>query len=77
MDNLGSAKMIKQGKGFPSALQMSPISMGLQDGHHYVRRTAVLGVLKVYNLDASAVRNAGGPWVFCEGLQSWQLSAYA
>ena len=39
---------------------MSPISMGLQDRHHYVRRTAVLGVLKVYNLDASAVRNAGG-----------------
>ena len=37
--------------------------MGLQDGHHYVRRTAVLGVLKVYNLDASAVRNAGGSCV--------------
>ena len=72
----GVCKDDQAGKDFPSALQMSPISMGLQDGHHYVRRTAVLGVLKVYNLDASAVRNAGGPWVSSEGLQSWQLSAW-
>ena len=40
-------------------LQMSPIQQGLQDAHPYVRRTAVMGVLKVYHLDKSAVRNAG------------------
>lgn len=39
---------------------MSPIQMGLQDAHPYVRRTAVMGVLKVYHLDKAAVRNAGG-----------------
>jgi hypothetical protein len=39
--------------------QMSPIQMGLQDAHPYVRRTAVMGVLKVYHLDPAAVRNAG------------------
>ena len=38
---------------------MSPIQMGLQDAHPYVRRTAVMGVLKVYHLDQGAVRNAG------------------
>ena len=38
---------------------MSPIQMGLQDAHPYVRRTAVMGVLKVYHLDKAAVRNAG------------------
>lgn len=39
--------------------QMSPIQRGLEDRHPYVRRTAVMGVLKVYNFDAGAVRNAG------------------
>ena len=39
--------------------QMSPIQQGLRDAHPYVRRTAVMGVLKVYHLDESAVRNAG------------------
>jgi vesicle coat complex subunit len=38
---------------------MSPIQRGLKDRHPYVRRTAVMGVLKVYNFDADAVRNAG------------------
>ena len=38
---------------------MQPIRMGVIDGHPYVRRTAVMGVLKVYNLDSSAVKNAG------------------
>lgn len=38
---------------------MSPVSLALQDRNPYVRRTAVLGVLKIYNLDAAAVRNAG------------------
>lgn len=40
-------------------LQMQPIRMGVIDGHPYVRRTAVMGVLKVYNLDSTAVKNAG------------------
>ena len=40
-------------------LQVQPIRMGLKDAHPYVRRTAVMGVLKVYNIDKSAVRNAG------------------
>ena len=40
-------------------LQMQPIRMGLKDPHHYVRRTAVMGVLKVYHLDQALVRNAG------------------
>ena len=35
------------------------MSLALQDRNPYVRRTAVLGVLKIYNLDAAAVRNAG------------------
>lgn len=42
---------------------MQPIRMGIMDGHPYVRRTAVMGVLKVYNLDTNAVKNAGE--VFC------------
>ena len=40
-------------------MQMSPIQQGLQDAHPYVRRTAVMGVLKVYHLDKAAVLNAG------------------
>ena len=38
---------------------MSPIQRGLKDRHPYVRRTAVMGVLKVHNFDADAVRNSG------------------
>lgn len=49
--------------------QMSPIQMGLQDAHPYVRRTAVMGVLKVYHLDKAAVRNAGAH-LFSRGRQS-------
>ncbi len=33
--------------------------MGLKDAHPYVRRTAVMGVLKVFNMDEEAVQNAG------------------
>lgn len=40
-------------------MQMSPIQRGLEDRHPYVRRTAVMGVLKVYNFDEAAVQNAG------------------
>ncbi len=40
-------------------VQMSPIQRGLDDRHPYVRRTAVMGVLKVYIFDAAAVTNAG------------------
>lgn len=46
--------------GQPSPpLQMSPIQRGLEDRQPYVRRTAVMGVLKVYNFDEGAVQNAG------------------
>ena len=45
-----------------TTLQVSPVSLALQDRNPYVRRSAVLGVLKIYNLDAAAVRNAG---IFC------------
>ena len=46
-------------KGCLGLIQVSPVSLALQDSNPYVRRTAVLGVLKIYNLDAAAVRNAG------------------
>ena len=49
---------------------MSPIQQGLQDAHPYVRRTAVMGVLKVYHLDKAAVLNAGAAVYFsfsCNG----------
>ena len=42
-----------------NGLQISPIQMGLKDAHPYVRRTAVMGVLKVYNMDEEAVQNSG------------------
>ena len=41
------------------SMQMSPIQMGLKDAHPYVRRTAVMGVLKVYNMDEEVVQNSG------------------
>ena len=48
-------------------MQMTPIQRGLQDRHPYVRRTAVMGVLKVYNFDPTAVHNAGAPLrLFCK-----------
>jgi len=53
----------KQGLIGYNALQMSPIQQGLQDAHPYVRRTAVMGVLKVYHLDKAAVLNAGEPQI--------------
>lgn len=46
-------------KGCLGLIQVCPVSLALQDRNPYVRRTAVLGVLKIYNLDAAAVRNAG------------------
>lgn len=45
--------------GLWPAAQMSPIQQGLKDAHPYVRRTAVMSVLKVYHLDSAAVLNAG------------------
>ena len=42
-------------------LQVSPIQMGLKDAHPYVRRTAVMGVLKVFNMDEEFVQNSGLP----------------
>ena len=38
--------------------QMTPLKNGLQDRNSYVRRTAVIGTLKVYNIDEDAVRDA-------------------
>lgn len=49
----------KRNSSGSAVLQMSPIQQGLQDAHPYVRRTAVMGVLKVYHLDKAAVLNAG------------------
>ena len=40
-------------------VQMQPIQLGLKDAHPYVRRTAVMGVLKAYNTEQAAVRNVG------------------
>ena len=40
-------------------MQVQPIRVGLQDPHQYVRRTAVMGVLKVFHLDPTAVKQAG------------------
>ncbi|KAJ9512707.1 hypothetical protein QJQ45_019004, partial [Haematococcus lacustris] len=39
--------------------QTSPVLAGLDDRHPYVRRTAVIGVLKIYHSDASVVMNTG------------------
>lgn len=41
--------------------QVQPVKMGLQDQHPYVRRTAVLGVLKMHHLDEQVVAEQGMP----------------
>lgn len=38
---------------------VSPINTGLEDRHPYVRRTAVMGVVKVYHIDKAIVVNTG------------------
>ena len=55
--------------------QMSPIQRGLKDRHPYVRRTAVMGVLKVYNFDADAVRNCGAYTTLTAGLTQHSATA--
>jgi hypothetical protein len=40
-------------------MQVSPILTGLSDRHPYVRRTAVMGVLKVYHIDPNTVAQQG------------------
>ena len=66
----------------PPAAQMSPIQQGLKDAHPYVRRTAVMGVLKVYHLDSAAVLNAGAlaqprhSTNLCSGEQQLTLPLY-
>jgi len=35
------------------------VTSGLEDRNPYVRRTAVMGVLKLYNIDPEVVRNTG------------------
>ncbi len=41
------------------ALQSSPVLQGLSDRDPYVRRTAVMGVLKIYHVDTHVVENTG------------------
>lgn len=43
----------------PAAAQVAPITTGLSDRHPYVRRTAVMGVLKVYHIDPNTVAQQG------------------
>lgn len=38
---------------------VSPVTSGLEDRNPYVRRTAVMGVLKLYHIDSDTVRNTG------------------
>ncbi len=40
-------------------MQVSPVNQGLEDRHPYVRRTAVMGVLKIQHIDANVVANTG------------------
>lgn len=47
------------------AVQVPAVSQGLKDPHSYVRRTAVMGALKVYNIDKQAVDNTGAPAAGC------------
>lgn len=47
-------------------LQLQAVEQGLKDPHHYVRETAVIGVLKCYQMDPAAVRMRG----FLEAVES-------
>lgn len=40
-------------------LQVSPVTTGLDDRHPYVRRTAVMGVLKIWHMNADVVDSQG------------------
>jgi vesicle coat complex subunit len=40
-------------------LQVSPVTAGLDDRHPYVRRTAVMGVLKIWHMNADVVDSQG------------------
>ena len=42
-----------------SLFQCSPVNTGLIDRHPYVRRTAVMGVLKIYHIDPNIVLAQG------------------
>ena len=39
--------------------QTAPVNHGLEDRHPYVRRTASMGVLKIYHIDANIVLQQG------------------
>ena len=39
--------------------QTAPVNSGLDDRHPYVRRTAVLGVLKMYHIEQNLVLSQG------------------
>jgi len=40
-------------------LQVHPVLAGLDDGHPYVRRTAVMGVLKIWHMSEDVVESQG------------------
>ena len=40
-------------------LQTEPLQRALSDQHAYVRRTAVIAVLKVYDLDKDVIKDLG------------------
>lgn len=46
----------------PPHTQVTPIMTGLGDRHPYVRRTAVMGVLKVAHIDPASVQQHGACW---------------
>lgn len=43
--------------------QVAPVMAGLSDRHPYVRRTAVMGVLKIWHMSPDTVTNTGAPRV--------------
>jgi hypothetical protein len=42
--------------------QVSPVHQGLEDRHPHPRRTAVMGVLKIYHLNSDMVDHTGAGW---------------
>lgn len=40
-------------------LQVTPVHTGLEDRHPYVRRTAVMGVLKIHHIESHTIVNTG------------------
>jgi AP-4 complex subunit beta-1 len=57
----GLALRALAGLNLPEMLEyiVDPVRRSLQDGHGYVRKTAVMGCLKIYHLDASIFDESG------------------